>query len=96
VAPWTLLTPRAIHLDDRNRVGLLDILRAAVLEGSQSLNLVVTTSSRSLARHLMEKFAGAKAVPSPLGADPPLRVIELDGNGGSGVQLNCVYPSPSS
>lgn len=81
-----------IHLDDLNRVGLLDILRATVLEGSQSINLVITTSSRSLARHLIEKFAGIKKVPTPFGSEHPLRVIELDGNGRRGVQLNKVYP----
>ena len=81
-----------IHLDDLNRVGLLDILRATVLEGSQSLNLVITTSSRSLARHLIEKFACVKTVPTPFGAAHPLRVIELDGNGRTGVELASVYP----
>lgn len=81
-----------IHLDDLNRVGLLDILRATVLEGSDSLNLVITTSSRSLARHLIEKFAAIGTVPTPFGALHPLRVIELDGNGRTGVQLASVYP----
>lgn len=81
-----------IHLDDLNRVGLLDILRATVLEGSQSLNLVITTSSRALARHLIEKFAGISTVPTPSGKVHPLRVIELDGNGRSGVRLASVYP----
>ncbi|HVB78906.1 MAG TPA: AAA family ATPase [Candidatus Binataceae bacterium] len=81
-----------LHLDDFNRVGLLDIMRATVLEGSRSLNLVITTSSRSLARHLIEKFAGIRTVATPFGAIHPLRVIELDGNGRSGVQLSSVYP----
>jgi ABC-type transport system involved in cytochrome bd biosynthesis fused ATPase/permease subunit len=35
------------HLDDMNRVGLLDVLRAVA---STRLNLVITTASRSLAR----------------------------------------------
>jgi DNA repair exonuclease SbcCD ATPase subunit len=81
-----------IHLDDLNRVGLLDILRATVLENSRSLNLVITTSSRSLARHLIEKFDGVGAVETPSGLSRPLRVIELDGNGRSRVTLNTVYP----
>jgi DNA repair exonuclease SbcCD ATPase subunit len=85
-----------IHLDDLNRVGLLDILRAIVLEGSQSLNLVITTSSRSLARHLVEKFTGIRTVETPNGPLHPLRVIELDGNGRSGVQLSNIYPLPGA
>ena len=44
------------HLDDLNRVGLLDVLRATVLSSQGSTRLVVTTSSRSMARHVMEKF----------------------------------------
>jgi len=44
------------HLDDLNRVGLLDIFRATVMESSNSVNLVITTSSKALARHFIEKF----------------------------------------
>jgi DNA repair protein SbcC/Rad50 len=81
-----------IHLDDLNRVGLLDILRATVLENSRSLNLVITTSSRALARHIIEKFAGIGTVETPSGPSHPLRVVELDGNGRSGVTLSTIYP----
>ncbi|WP_069335786.1 AAA family ATPase [Sphingobium yanoikuyae] len=81
-----------IHLDDLNRVGLLDILRATVLENSKSLNLVITTSSRALARHLIEKFSGVGPIETPSGLSDPLRVIELDGNGRSGVALQTIYP----
>lgn len=81
-----------IHLDDLNRVGLLDILRATVLENSRSLNLVITTSSRTLARHLIEKFIGIGPVQTPFGSSQPLRVIELDGNGRIGVTLSTIYP----
>ncbi|MGW8138388.1 AAA family ATPase (plasmid) [Sphingomonas zeae] len=81
-----------IHLDDLNRVGLLDILRATVLENSRSLNLVITTSSRALARHLIEKFSGVGRIETPSGLSDPLRVIELDGNGRSGVALQTIYP----
>lgn len=80
------------HLDDLNRVGLLDILRATVLENSRSLNLVITTSSRALARHLIEKFSGVGPIETPSGLSDPLRVIELDGNGRSGVALSTIYP----
>lgn len=80
------------HLDDLNRVGLLDILRTTVLEESQSVNLVITTSSRSLARHLIEKFANIDMVDTPEGRVRPLSVIELDGNSRNGVQLSNIYP----
>lgn len=80
------------HLDDLNRVGLLDILRATVLEESRSVNLVITTSSRSLARHLIEKFAGIDTVETAGGPVRPLSVIELDGNSRSGVELRNIYP----
>lgn len=81
-----------VHLDDLNRVGLLDILRATVLESSNTLNLVITTSSRALARHLIEKFSGVDLVETPNGRQPPLRILELDGNGRSGIRLTTVYP----
>ncbi|MCY1669587.1 AAA family ATPase [Novosphingobium sp. SL115] len=79
------------HLDDLNRVGLLDIFRATVLENSMSLNLVVTTASKPLARHLIEKFGRVGPVDTPGGRAAPLRVIELDGNGRTGVRLQTVY-----
>jgi DNA repair exonuclease SbcCD ATPase subunit len=79
------------HLDDLNRVGLLDIFRATVLENSMSLNLVVTTASKPLARHLIEKFSRVGLVETPSGPAAPLRVIELDGNGRTGVRLQTVY-----
>ncbi len=81
------------HLDDLNRVGLLDIFRATVLESSRSLNLVITTASKPLARHIVEKFARVGPVETPGGRVAPLRVIELDGNGRTGVTLQTVYPS---
>lgn len=80
------------HLDDLNRVGLLDILRATVLESSRFLNLVITTSSRALARHLIEKFSAVGMVETSQGTTRPLRVLELDGNARSGVRLSEVYP----
>ncbi|RWP00156.1 AAA family ATPase [Mesorhizobium sp.] len=81
------------HLDDLNRVGLLDIFRATVLESSRSLNLVITTASKPLARHLIEKFGRVGPVETTGGRVAPLRVVELDGNGRTGVTLQTVYPS---
>ncbi|TAX66738.1 hypothetical protein ELI00_29120 (plasmid) [Rhizobium ruizarguesonis] len=80
------------HLDDLNRVGLLDIFRATVLESSRSLNLVITTASKPLARHLIEKFGHVAPVETTEGRVAPLRVIELDGNGRTGITSKSVYP----
>ncbi|MGO6787585.1 AAA family ATPase [Rhizobium ruizarguesonis] len=80
------------HLDDLNRVGLLDIFRATVLESSRSLNLVITTASKPLARHLIEKFGRVAPVETTEGRVAPLRVIELDGNGRTGITSKSVYP----
>jgi DNA repair protein SbcC/Rad50 len=82
------------HLDDLNRVGLLDVFRATVMESGERLNLVVTTASKALARHLVEKFVNVR----PFGLDAsvkPLRVIELDGNGRTGITMTHVYPTAS-
>lgn len=80
------------HLDDLNRVGLLDIFRATVLESSQAVNLVITTASKALARHLVEKFSSVGPIDTPIGKKAPLRVIELDGNGRTGVTMTNAYP----
>ncbi|MBZ9765516.1 AAA family ATPase [Mesorhizobium sp. CA6] len=77
------------HLDDLNRVGLMDVFRAVATEGSGRIRLVITTASRSLARHMVEKF-GAVAPDST--KEPTMRVIELTGNGRLGVRQQQVYP----
>ncbi len=77
------------HLDDLNRVGLMDVFRAVAMEGGGRIRLVVTTASRSLARHMVEKF-GAIGQDSP--KDATMRVIELTGNGRLGVRQQQVYP----
>ncbi|MBR1325705.1 AAA family ATPase [Bradyrhizobium ottawaense] len=81
------------HLDDLNRVGLLDVFRATAMESSSAMNLVLTTASKALARHLIEKFSSAGAVETPAGKRVPLRVVELDGNGRTGVVMRNVYPA---
>ncbi|WHQ71996.1 AAA family ATPase [Methylorubrum extorquens] len=84
-----------IHLDDVNRVGLLDVLRASAISGRHRTNLVVTTSSRAMARHLIEKFDRVDGA-SPRGDGIPiLRVYELRGNGRDGVESIDRYPPPS-
>ncbi|MET4791645.1 exonuclease SbcC [Bradyrhizobium japonicum] len=81
------------HLDDLNRVGLLDVFRATAMESSAAMNLVLTTASKALARHLIEKFSSTGAVETPVGKRAPLRVVELDGNGRAGVVMRNVYPA---
>ena len=81
-----------LHLDDLNRVGLLDIFRAFVLENQASLNLVITTSSRALARHMIEKFGSVGPIAMANGEVPALRVLEMDGNGRDGVAVRQAYP----
>lgn len=77
------------HLDDLNRVGLMDVFRAVATEGGGRIRLVITTASRSLARHMVEKFG---AVGPDSTKDPAMRVIELTGNGRLGVRQQQVYP----
>ncbi|MET3413799.1 AAA family ATPase [Methylobacterium sp. 1030] len=77
------------HMDDLNRVGLLDVLRAVTLSGNGRLRLVVTTSSRLLARHLTEKFARVARDQDP----PPMQVVEMHGNGRSGVETAVTFPA---
>lgn len=81
-----------LHLDDLNRVGLLDIFRAFVLENQASLNLVITTSSRALARHMIEKFGSVGPITMANGEVPALRVLEMDGNGRDGVAVRQAFP----
>lgn len=77
------------HLDDLNRVGLMDVFRAVATEGGGRVRLVITTASRSLARHMVEKFSAAG---SDDPTNPAMRVIELTGNGRLGVSQQQVYP----
>ncbi|WP_331288771.1 MULTISPECIES: AAA family ATPase [Methylobacteriaceae] len=84
-----------IHLDDVNRVGLLDVLRASAISGRHRTNLVVTTSSRAMARHLIEKFDRVEGAGPRGDGIPILRVYELRGNGRDGVESIERYPPPS-
>lgn len=71
-----------LHLDDLNRVALLDVLRVIIAEErAQPLRLVVTTASAALVRHCREKFALVKATPE----EPAIRVWRLHGNPQAGV-----------
>lgn len=73
------------HLDDLNRVALLDTLRVIVSEQRESnpLRLVLTTASNNLLRHLREKFS---LVDGPDG-NPALRIYTMSGNPKVGLDI---------
>lgn len=76
-----------LHLDDLNRVALLDVLRTiAVEDRPNEVRLVVTTANESLVRHCQEKFAlliGQADHPSlrvyRLVGDPQLGIEAIEG-----------------
>ncbi|UPU34668.1 AAA family ATPase [Geomonas paludis] len=78
-----LLDEPVIHLDDLNRIALLDMFRVLVTESGSRCNFVVTTANRSLVRHLEEKFASV----SPVNGAAPLSIYELDGSPKFGVKV---------
>lgn len=80
-----------MHLDDLNRVALLDILRAFALENGKTINLVVTTSSKALARHMIQKFSSVGEFELPDGMVSPLTVYALEGNALTGVVSKKIY-----
>lgn len=67
------------HLDDLNRVAMLDIFRVLAVS-EKDTSLVLTTSSDSLMRHVTQKFSSA------LGGSL-LNVVTLKGNPRTGVTL---------
>ena len=82
-----------MHLDDINRVALLDVLRAIAIECQAQMNLVITTANRNFARHMIEKFSRVRSSKTRDENVPMLRVIELVGNARTGVVSNFVFPS---
>lgn len=65
------------HLDDLNRVAMLDIFRL-VATSMPNMNLVLTTASDALARHMAQKF-------SSITDRHILSTIQLEGNPRTGV-----------
>lgn len=82
-----------MHLDDLNRVGLLDVFRAAALETSSTVNMVITTSSKTLTRHIIDKFSSVGELDTPNGKTSALRVYQMDGNARRGVSAKLLYPN---
>ena len=74
------------HLDDLNRVALLDVFRAICLENRRMLSIVMTTASKPVVRHLVEKFSQVNA-DSKNDSGPILKVISLEGNLKSGIGI---------
>lgn len=73
-----------LHLDDLNRVALLDIIRVLVAERTLNnpLKLVITTASDSLVRHFREKFS---LLPSSKSDPLPIRIYRLYGDPRHGI-----------
>lgn len=69
------------HLNDLNRVAMLDIFRVLAVS-EKDTSLVLTTSSDNLMRHITQKFSAA------LGGSL-LNVVTLKGNPRTGVTLEC-------
>ena len=67
------------HLDDLNRVAMLDIFRL-VATSMPSMSLILTTASDSLARHMAQKF-------SSITDKHLLNMIHLEGNPRTGVKM---------
>lgn len=74
------------HLDDLNRVALLDTLRIIVSERrtGNPLRLVITTASNNLLRHLREKFS----LVEDGNGNPALRIYRMSGNPKVGLDVS--------
>lgn len=76
------------HLDDLNRVAMLDIFRL-VATSMPDMNLILTTASDSLARHMAQKF-------SSITDRHLLNMIHLEGNPRTGVKMTVQRNAVSS
>jgi len=76
-----------IHLDDLNRVALLDLFRLMAIEPESQSKFVITTASKFLVRHMTEKFS---SLPRQEG-NKPIRVYELDGSPRAGINWREIY-----
>jgi exonuclease SbcC len=85
-----ILDEPVAHLDDLNRVALLDVFRAITLEDREGLSFVLTTANKPLVRHMIEKFACVDAhsiAPHQPKTKPALLLVGLEGNPRTGVRL---------
>ncbi|MGM0824123.1 MAG: AAA family ATPase [Pseudomonadota bacterium] len=74
------------HLDDLNRVAMLDIFRL-VATSMPNMNLILTTASDALARHMAQKF-------SSITDRHLLSTIELEGNPRTGITVSVTKNVP--
>jgi exonuclease SbcC len=74
-----------VHLDDLNRVALLDVFRAICLENNRDLSIVLTTASKPTLRHFVEKFS--LTTKETQGGKSLLRVLHLNGSPRTGVSI---------
>jgi ABC-type dipeptide/oligopeptide/nickel transport system ATPase subunit len=85
-----ILDEPVAHLDDLNRVALLDVFRAITLEHNAGLSFVLTTANKPLVRHMVEKFARVGAQTIALHqpeTEAALWLVSLEGNPRTGVKL---------
>lgn len=75
------------HLDDLNRVAMLDIFRL-VATSMPNMNLILTTASDALARHMAQKF-------SSITDRHLLSTIQLEGNPRTGVTVSVTKNVPA-
>lgn len=79
-----ILDEPLLHLDDLNRVALLDVFRVLVAEpAEQPIRFIITTASNALVRHFREKFSLIRFN----GHEPSLRILRLSGNPQNGVSV---------
>jgi DNA repair protein SbcC/Rad50 len=83
-----ILDEPVAHLDDLNRVALLDVFRAITLENTGGLSFVLTTANRPLVRHVVEKFARVSGSGASTGKRPPLlSLVTIEGSPRAGVKV---------
>lgn len=82
-----LLDEPIAHLDDLNRVAMLDIFRL-VATSMPNMNVILTTASDSLARHMAQKF-------SSITDRHLLNTIQLEGNPRTGVTVSVTRNVPA-
>lgn len=73
------------HMDDLNRVALLDVMRVIASEAQTDLSMVVTTANRPVFRHFVEKFQRLRRDDTGL-----FKAYELSGNARYGVEATPV------
>ncbi|MFI4985935.1 MAG: hypothetical protein ACHQF3_00680 [Alphaproteobacteria bacterium] len=83
-----ILDEPVAHLDDLNRVALLDVFRAITVENIAGLSFVLTTANKPLVRHMMEKFSRVRRSETvDSGPQSVLSLIGIEGNPRIGITV---------